>query len=213
MKNIAIFGKGGFGREVRFLIDEINKLEPRWNFIGYFDDDHSAPLDGYPLLGSLLDLNNWKEEICVAFALGDSSVREKVFLSLNNANLSFPNLIHPYTQMDVSRMNFGIGNIVCGGNILTTNISVGNFMILNLVCTVGHDVVIGDFCSVMPGVNISGGIEIGNKCFIGTGAKLINDKKIGDNAIIGAGAVIIKDVPDNAVVVGNPGKVIKIMET
>lgn len=212
MKKIAVFGKGGFGREVRFLIDEINRSDPQWQFIGYFDDDKAAPIDGYPLLGNLAALNSWDEEISIAFALGDSSIREKVYLSLNNSNLSFPNLIHPNVQMDVTRVNFGKGNIICGGNILTTNISIGDFMILNLVCTVGHDVVIQEFCSVMPGVNISGGITIGKNCFIGTGAKLINDKKVGDNVVIGAGAVIINDIPDNATVVGNPGKIIKINE-
>jgi len=211
-KKIAIVGKGGFGREVRFLIDEINKSKLEWDFIGYFDDDTVVPTDGYPLLGSLSDLNNWTEKICVVFAIGSSFIREKIYKDLNNSNLTFPNLIHPKVQLDDTRVYFGIGNIICGGSILTTNISIGNFMILNLVCTIGHDVIIGDFCSVMPGVNISGGIEIGNNCFIGTGAKLINDKIIGNNVIVGAGAVIIKDVPNNAVIVGNPGKIIRINE-
>lgn len=39
MKDIAIFGAGGFGREVACLIKRINKIKPQWNFIGFFDDN------------------------------------------------------------------------------------------------------------------------------------------------------------------------------
>ena len=38
---------------------------------------------------------------------------------------------------------------------------------------------------------------------------IIGDITVGNNVTIGAGAVVVKDVPDNAVVVGNPARVIK----
>lgn len=39
MKDIAIYGAGGFGREVASLIKRINRIENQWNFVGFFDDD------------------------------------------------------------------------------------------------------------------------------------------------------------------------------
>lgn len=49
MKDIAIYGAGGFGREVACLIERINKARetPIWNFIGFFDDGIPSTND-YP---------------------------------------------------------------------------------------------------------------------------------------------------------------------
>ncbi|MFN3315526.1 MAG: DapH/DapD/GlmU-related protein, partial [Raineya sp.] len=47
---------------------------------------------------------------------------------------------------------------------------------------------------------------------IGTGATILGGIRIGKNAMVGAGAVVTKNVPENAVVVGNPAKVIKYLK-
>jgi acetyltransferase EpsM len=52
---------------------------------------------------------------------------------------------------------------------------------------------------------------VGEGTQVGTGASIIPGVKIGKWASIGAGAVIVEDVPDFAVVVGNPGKIIKYL--
>jgi|TARA_B110000967_G_C18693624_1_gene464293 sugar O-acyltransferase (sialic acid O-acetyltransferase NeuD family) len=213
IRDIAIIGKGGFGREVRFLIDEINKVKSTYNFLGYFDDDTEKPVDGLPLIGNLDDLKHYSKKICISVAIGSSSLRKSMIDSLSeNTNIEYPNLFHPNVQMDVKHVSFGLGNIICSGNILTTNIFVGDFLILNLCCTLGHDVIIGNYCSVMPGVSISGNVTIGEECFIGTGCKIINDKSVGDKVLLGAGCIVIKDIPNGAVAVGNPARVIKINE-
>ena len=84
---------------------------------------------------------------------------------------------------------------------------------------------IGSNCRINAGVNIgsfgrynqdiadsdlskSKAPTIGNNCYIGPGAKIFGAIKIGDNVAIGANAVVIKDVPDNATVVGVPGRII-----
>lgn len=51
--------------------------------------------------------------------------------------------------------------------------------------------------------------HIGAGADIGVGAVVIGDVRVGENAVIGANAVVTKDVPDNAVAVGVPAKVIK----
>ncbi|MFT6783804.1 MAG: sugar O-acyltransferase (sialic acid O-acetyltransferase NeuD family) [Saprospiraceae bacterium] len=212
MKDIAIIGKGGFGREVRMLIQQINKVENIWNFIGYFDDDGKDPIDGFDHLGGINDINQYDKELSLVIAIGDSFLREKIIQKISNSKIFYPTLIHPSVQMDEEHCKIGYGSIICGNSIVTTNVVIGNYFILNLTCTIGHDVTIGDFCSVMPGVNISGDVNMGNKCFVGTGATIINEKNIGDGVTVGGGAVIIRDVPNYAIVVGNPGKVIRINE-
>lgn len=50
---------------------------------------------------------------------------------------------------------------------------------------------------------------IGDNVYIAANATVIGDITIGNNVIIGAGAVVTKSIPDNSVVVGNPGKIIR----
>ena len=50
---------------------------------------------------------------------------------------------------------------------------------------------------------------LGNNVMVSAGAKVLGSFKVGDNSKIGAGAVVIKEVPDNATVVGVPGRVVK----
>lgn len=78
---------------------------------------------------------------------------------------------------------------------------------------------IGEHCQIWHNVTIgtnkshTGNLPtIGNNVMICAGAIVIGNINIGDNAIIGAGSVVVKDVPANSVVVGNPAKVIKILE-
>ena len=69
---------------------------------------------------------------------------------------------------------------------------------------------IGMNCVITAKVVISGSTVIGDNVWIGPGSSIINKIKIGNNVYIGIGTNVIKDVPDNAVVVGNPGRIIRI---
>ncbi|MEO8414738.1 MAG: acetyltransferase [Ginsengibacter sp.] len=211
MKKIAIFGAGGFGREVKWLIDEINAVTPNWEFIGYFDDDFSKVknIDPSLFLGGIKALNAWKEEVALVFAVGNPLVKRKIFQNINNPVISYPKLLHPNICMGKSNVQIGEGAIICAGNILTVDIKIGKHVILNLSCTVGHDSNIGDFSSFMPAVNISGEVNIGEAVYVGTGAKIINKVEIGEETIVGAGAVVAKSLPPKCTAVGIPAKPVK----
>ena len=57
-----------------------------------------------------------------------------------------------------------------------------------------------------------GKVTIGNNVFIGANTTILPNTKIGDNVIIGANSLICNDIPENSVVVGNPGKIMKTYE-
>jgi serine O-acetyltransferase len=61
-------------------------------------------------------------------------------------------------------------------------------------------------CSIAGYIN--GNPVIGNNCILFAGSKIIGGVVLGDNVVVGANAVVTKDVPDNAVVVGAPAKII-----
>jgi sugar O-acyltransferase (sialic acid O-acetyltransferase NeuD family) len=213
-KKIAIFGAGGFGREVAMLIEQINSSENTWEIIGFYDDgvQIATELYGYKVLGGIEELNKEDKELCVIFAIGDPKIKKKVINRIDNSKITFPVLIHPNALLGSKDVNFGEGCIVTAGNIITVNVNVGKHVILNLACTIGHDTIIGDYCSFMPAVNISGEVEIKEGVYVGTGAKIINQLEIGANTVVGAGAVVSKTLPANCTAVGIPAKPIKFHE-
>lgn len=211
MKEIVIIGAGGFGREVKVLIDDINKISPTYIFKGYYDDgfDKGILINGYRVLGSISDLNDSSTSMQVAVAIGDPNTKRRIIEQLNNPNIVYPTLIHPSVICSEDFVSVGMGSIICAGNILTCNIEIQDFVILNLMCTVGHDTTIKRYSSIMPSVNISGEVILNESVYIGTGAKIINQLEIGENTIIGAGAVVSKSLPSNCTAVGIPAKIIK----
>ena len=206
MKNLVIVGKGGFAREVEWLVERINFFNKTWNFIGFIDNELSAS----NVVGNDDFVCNCSEELYAAIAIGTSDTRRKIYQQYKkNPNIKFPNLIDP-SVLYSSRISFGVGNIICAGTILTVDISIGNCNIINLDCTVGHDAIIEDFVTVNPSVNLSGNTTVGSGSNIGTGTQVIQGISIGRNSVIGAGAVVNKNLPDNCTAVGVPAKVIKI---
>ncbi|MGV7105382.1 acetyltransferase [Flavobacterium sp. U410] len=214
MEKIVIIGAGGFGREVKTVIDTINDKQPNevYQFIGFFDDgfEKGKIINGFPVLGGIEDLNNFSEPLHVVVAIGDPLVKRKIIKNIkNNSKLSYPNIIHPSVLISNDDVKIGMGNIICGGTIITCNIEIKDFVILNLMCTVGHDTKINSYSSFMPSVNISGEVLIEEAVYVGTGTKIINQLTIGQNTIVGAGAVVAKSLPENCTAVGIPAKPIK----
>lgn len=209
MKNIVIVGAGGFAREVAWLIEEINENKKEWNLLGFIDDDQKnigKELNGYKVLGTTDFLNKMSEDVYSVIAIGNGKIREKIVNKLKNKR--FATLIHP--NVKISKINkIGEDSIVCSGNILTVNIEIGNHVIINLDCTVGHDAIIEDYVTILPSVNLSGNTITKKYTTIGTGTKVIQGITIGENVIVGAGTVVIRDIEDNVTVVGNPARIVK----
>ncbi len=138
-------------------------------------------------------------------SIGNNSVRKKIS---KKYKLNFPTLIHPNAIIGYD-VKIDIGTVVMAGVIINPNVEIGKHCILNTAATIDHDCIIEDFVHISPNVSLAGGVYVGEGTHIGIGATVIQEKKIGKWSTIGAGAVIISDIPDYAVVVGNPGKVIK----
>ncbi len=211
MKKTVIFGAGGFGREVKMLLDQINLTKNEFKFIGYYDDgiEKGTQINNHQVLGNLVELSKIEDEINVIIAIASPEIKIKIVSALNKSNFKFPTIIHPNVLIGSESVKIGKGSIICAGCIVTCNIEIDDFVILNLCCTVGHDTIIKSYCSFMPSVNISGEVLINENVYVGTGAKIINQLEVGKNTIVGAGAVVSKSLPEKCTAVGIPAKPIK----
>lgn len=211
MKKIAIYGAGGFGREVACLIHKINEVKPEWELIGFFDDNPSLKgqmISHYaPCLGGWEELNNFDGELAVAMAIGNAKIVKPLINRITNDKISYPNLIHPRVNFnDFSTVKIGKGNIVQGGCFFSCDVEVGDFNVLNGSVVLGHDDRIGSYNIFMPAVRVSGQVTIGDENYFGVGAIILQQLKIGNDTRFGAGCVLMTKPKDGCLYIGNPAK-------
>lgn len=214
MKDIAIFGAGGFGKEVATTIERINRKEPTWNLVGFYDDGKKKGTSVShfgEVLGGVKELNEIKLPLNVVIAIGSSidlrSVRNRITTPL----ITFPNIIfdNHLPCADSLTIELGEGNIIQGGCWFSCDVKIGNFNVLNGMDVIGHDTTIGDYNVIMPSVMISGGVKIGNSNFIGVGSIILQQLKIGNGVRLGAGSVLMTKPKDGCTYIGNPAKIFK----
>jgi sugar O-acyltransferase (sialic acid O-acetyltransferase NeuD family) len=214
-RKLYIIGVGGFGREVSWMVERINAHSLSWELAGFIDDDaslHGKKVRGYPILGGCGYFEHCREEVWVICAIGSANIRKQVVEKLRvYSNLRFATLIDP-SALVCEENRIGEGTIICAKSMITVGISIGNHVIINLDCTVGHDDIIQDFVTLYPSVNVSGNVLIEEGAELGTGTQIIQGKKIGKETIVGAGAVVVRDLPGRCVAVGIPASPIKFLD-
>ena len=209
MKDIAIYGAGGFGREVACLLNVINKETPTWNLIGFFDDDERLKgrmISHYgPCLGGIGDLNAYDKPLNLTIPIGNPNVVRQIVSEITNPNITFPNLIHPsFKVADENAFEIGKGNIIQGDCSASCDVSFGDFNVLNGSVVFGHDAKVGNFNTFMPATRISGEVHIGDENFFGVGSIVLQQLKIGNNVRLGAGSVMMTKPKDGNLYIGNP---------
>lgn len=193
LQRIIIIGAGGFGREMLRFIKTLNAIKPTWEVAGFIDDNKTPGevINGIKVLGGTGYLAGVTEKTAAVIAIALPGIRKKIKQTILNPNIYFPALMHPSAIIDDRDcITIGEGSILCAGTILTTNITIGKFVLVNLCTTINHDAVINDFSTVMPGVNISTGAQVGEGCYIGTGSKISKPEKIASWQTLSAGTII-----------------------
>jgi len=211
-KQIAIYGAGGFAREVAWLIESHNDGADEWRVVCFIDDNsanHGKCLNDVPVMGLAQARETFPNAKAIG-GIGSPKTRQLVVEKAAAVGFEFATLVHP--RVERSRwIEIGTGTVICAGNILTTNIVLGRHVQINLDCTIGHDVIMSDYATLAPGVHISGCVHIGQRVYIGTGAVVINGTPeeplvIGNDVVVGAGACVVRPVPAGLTVVGVPAK-------
>jgi sugar O-acyltransferase (sialic acid O-acetyltransferase NeuD family) len=195
---LSLIGSGG---HAGVLIDMMKLL--RVDIDNLYDDNYSNRAFKNIEVVSPIDFNIPENAI---IAVGDNLVRRNI--SIKSKNKIWWKLVHP--SAIISRdVNVGQGTVIMAGSLIQTGVNIGEHSIINTGACIDHDCEIGSYSHISPNVSIAGGVCIGEGTHIGIGACVIPGITIGKWVTIGAGAVVIYPVPDYAVVVGNPGRVIK----
>jgi sugar O-acyltransferase (sialic acid O-acetyltransferase NeuD family) len=208
-EKLVIIGAGGLGREVLFLLSDINSRSNSYDVLGFIDNTpelQNKLINGSPILGDDSWLLNYEDDINVVIAVGDSYIRKKIYERFSHKeNISFPNIIANDVKYSDS-VSIGKGCIVGFYSLLSVNISIGNFVLLNSYCQVGHDACIENFVTLYGNVNVSGNVSVGECAEIGVGTRILQKISIGENSKVGIGSVVVNNVPADCTVFGVPAK-------
>ena len=207
LKNLYIMGAGGCGREVLRIVKEIQQVQgPRWNVMGFLDDTHE-PLKGidcdYGVVGTIKDFVPGENDVA-AFAIASPQAKKALIPELKARGVKFASIIHPHVSLG-DFCTLGEGAIVYGGFGMTVNVHIGDFATL-LCCGIGHDVTIGDYCTISSWCNIMGHVKIGNAVFMGGNSVIAPHAVVEDDAYVGVGSVVLRKVKAGKKVFGNPAK-------
>lgn len=199
MDSIYIFGSSGHAKVIIDIVISNNKT------VAALVDDNplSAELMNIPIIST--SLFEFTCDMYFLIAVGNNRFRKNI---VTKNNFKYDNAIHKTASIS-NFVKLGIGNVVMPSSVINADATIGNHCIINSNSVVEHDCFLEDFVHISPSAALAGNVFVGEGAQVGIGACVKQGIKIGRWSTIGAGSVIINDVPDYAVVVGNPGRLIK----
>ncbi len=216
MKKIVLFGAGGFGREVAYLIERINMFQkPTYELLGFLVEKKflksGMKVNGYPVLGDEQWLYEHPDVVCTC-TIADVDAKARIQTTLMEKGVIFETIIAPGVRIAPKYTTIGVGCVIYSDVGISVNVNIGDGVLLNAGVAIGHETNIGKYTSIMPGTRISGRCQIGEQVSIGGHSFIVPRKKIGDHAVVAAGSVVFSNVKSRTTVLGNPAKRMRMLE-
>jgi len=211
MKDIVIYGAGGMGKEVVWLIENINLTHQTWTILGFLVDDEYSTGDnqfirGYPIFPANEWLSNHHNEIYVVCGIGKSTVRKSIYEKvIKFPHVKLATLIDPTVRVDES-VTIGAGTLICRNCTVTVDTKIGCGVLMNTGSSVGHDSEVGDYCTLLTNSIVAGRTTLGECCEIGSGAFILQGKSIIANIVVAPISSIFKDITESGTYAGNPAR-------
>lgn len=209
MKELIILGTGAFSRELYWHAKNSLGFGTEWIIKGYLEGPNYKDENEYkklqlPVLGDYKTYHIEENDIFTC-GVGNPIIRRDFAEIIKNRGGKFINLIHK-TAIIQENASIGNGVVLCPYTCVNDNAVLGDFVLVNYMSTIGHDVKLGEYSCLMGHVDLCGFAEIGANVFLGSGARVLPDGKVGDNAFVGAGSVVLKNVNPDTKVFGNPAR-------
>lgn len=200
-KPVAIVGYSGHAYVIIDILLSSGRL------VTAYCDQEAKEFNPYHLdyLGRESDVVNKLKKFDFFACVGHNGIREKIHTQLSKYLGNPINAIHPSAVISAS-VKIGDGVMIAANATLNPLVEIGKGVICNTSTSIDHECVIGDFSHIAPGAVLCGNVTVGRGSFIGANSVVRQGITIGNNVIIGAGTVVVKDIPDNALVIGNPAR-------
>lgn len=195
-----LYGASGHSKVIIEIIRAVGNIP----LDGLYDDNPKcSEILGVPVVDNGTSL--FEKDYEWIISIGNNLIRQKIAAKLD---VTFISVFHPKCIISPS-VTINRGTVIMAGAIINADAIIGKHCIVNTGSVIEHDCVLGDYVHISPNAALAGNVSIGEGAHVGIGACIIQGVKVGKWVTIGAGCVIINDIPDYAVVVGNPGRVIK----
>ena len=209
-RNLIAIGASGQMKDVAFILQS---TLVDWKLVGILDDAPESlgkEIAGAQVLGPIAHWSRFQDHWFVV-AVGAPRLRAKIVGEMQQMPMpKFATLAHPSAQI-ADGVVLGHGAMIGPGASISVDARIGVHAIVNANATIAHDGEIGDFCTIAPQAALSGNVTIGDGVELGTAASLRQGLRIGTGAMVGMGSVVISNVDDNACVVGNPARLLKML--
>ena len=204
-EKILVIGAGG---HARVCLEALRDVGANWTFVGVSLDGSGIDGLGIPVIGTDSDLLTTAQSgqfTTAHIAIGDNSARQDAARRWLETGGRLIDAVSRFAMVsDTARWQPGVA--LLPGSVLNAAAQLGSCVIVNTNASIDHDVDIGSFTHIAPGVAIAGGVTIGERVLVGIGACVLPGITIGDDVVVGAGAVVTTDVPSGTVVVGVPAR-------
>lgn len=206
---LAIYGAGGFGRDVLSLALQINMSNSRWEKFVFIDDVTNEEHVRNVLIYSFESFQRkfTKETVEIVIALGEPVYRDKLFVKVKDAGFSLATLVHPNVYVPEDTM-INEGSMIYSNAFISSSASIGKNVAVMSLTAVGHGCMIGDHSILCTGAVMGGESHIAKNTFVSMAASIKEKVSIGCNVVIGLGAAVFRDIPDGVVVIGNPARIV-----
>ena len=200
-QDLIIIGAGNVGG---FLALNQELFENNFNIVGFLDDDQNKIGKRFwdiPVLGPVKNIVNYKN---ASIAIGISNpLTKKNILADIGENYHFPNFIAKNAWIS-NKVKLGKGVILYPGVSINHESEIGDFVVINMNCAIGHNSIIQKCCALAPGVNFAGFTHVEPYVEIGIGVSTIQNIRIGEGAVIGGQSILIKNVENYSKYAGVP---------
>lgn len=208
---MLIVGAKGFAKEVLEILYQRGQLQG----LAFYDDvSNNVPAllyNKFPVLRNEHQVEKHFAEFGNQFTIGigQPRLRRKMFEKFTNLHGLFTSTVSLNAEIGNYGVDIGPGCNVLGGVQISNSTRIGKGCIIYYNSIITHDVTVGDFTELSPGVTLLGAVKVGENVQVGAGAIILPGVTIGNSSIIGAGAVVRSNISDGEVAVGVPAKTIK----
>jgi len=212
MKKLIIIGGQGNGSVVASTVNDINKLEPEWEILGFLNDRDEGTINGYPVLGPITAeaVAPYLKEKDVFFYWALVSVKLRKDFTKRLFDLAIPEerfatVVHPTAVVsDYAKLGYGV-SIQPFVNV-GPGVQIANYVHIFAQSMIGHDATLDDFSYVANNACVGAHVHLREGAYLGTNATTRENLTLGEWSLTGIGSVVVKDVAPGQVVIGNPAK-------